>query len=154
MEAETQALVVRATKGLKLRDISLYDARFSRPTVNSGDVVEEVFQQHKRGVAYTVGDAPENGAEKSRLLQIRVSLGTRAVQKMDQREPVVLFEIEAEYLVEYLMTEDVPDDAIKAFAEFNAIHNVWPFWRQHVFDLVDRGRLPRLTIPLFEGIVL
>jgi preprotein translocase subunit SecB len=89
-----------------------------------------------------------------RLLQVRVSLGTRVVQQVEEGEPRALFVIEADYLVEYEMTDDVPDDALKAFAEFNAIHNVWPFWRQHVFGVVDRGRLPRLEVPLFEGVVL
>lgn len=155
MDANKQALLVRATKGLKLRDIMLYEARLSRPTANYGDVTEHVFQQQKRGVTYTVGDAPEAEPDVvTRLLQVHVFLGTRAVHKVDPDEPVVLFEIEADYLVEYTISDDLPDDALKAFAEFNAIHNAWPFWREHVFSIVGRARLPRLDVPLFEGEVL
>jgi hypothetical protein len=41
---------------------------------------------------------------------------------------------------------------IKIFAELNSVHNVWPFWRQHVFDIVSRARLPHLNVPLFSGV--
>lgn len=155
MDADKQALLVRATKALKLRDVMLYQSRFTRPTTNHDDAIEHVFQQHKRSVAYTAGDLSAAEAGAARLLQVRVSLGTRVVHRTDGDEAdTVLFEIEADYLVEYSMDDDLPDDALKAFAEFNAIHNAWPFWREHVFSIVGRGRLPRLEVPLFEGEVL
>ncbi|MEO8460730.1 MAG: hypothetical protein ABI451_09395, partial [Dokdonella sp.] len=66
-------------------------------------------------------------------------------------EPAIYFLIEAAFLVEYDVTGALEEDAIAAFANFNAVHNVWPFWRQHVFDIVQRARLPQLEIPLFSG---
>jgi hypothetical protein len=46
---------------------------------------------------------------------------------------------------------ELSQGAIKIFADLNSIHNVWPFWRQHVFDVVGRARLPHITVPLFSG---
>lgn len=151
MDANTKKLLVRAAKGLRLNDIALFQARFDRPTPDTGDIHGEASQQHKRSVSYTVGSISSDAPDETRLLQVRVSLGTRVVQRVDGGEPQPLFVIEADYLVEYAIQGDVPEDAIKAFAEFNAIHNVWPFWRQHVFNIVEQGRLPHLEVPLFEG---
>lgn len=151
VQAEKQELVVRAAKGLRIKDIALFEARFERPIRDSGEVTGDVVQQHKRGVQFAVGAVPAEYPEGTRLLQVRVSLGTRVVQSPDDEDPKPLFIIEADYLVEYVMTDDIPEDALKAFAEFNAVHNVWPFWREHVFNIVGRGRLPKLEVPLFQG---
>ncbi len=154
MEKMQRTLIVRATKALKLRDIALYQARFERPIKDVGGEELEALQQHKRGVTYAVGSTGVDDNPEQRLLQVRVSLGTRVVPKTTEGEPVPLFVIEADYLVEYELNEDLPEEAIRAFAEFNVIHNVWPFWREHVFNIVGRGRLPRLEVPLYEGAVL
>lgn len=91
-------------------------------------------------------------------MQCSVHLGTRLVATDDEEadsDAPVYVEIQAEYRVTYEITvKDLGEDAMKAFAEFNVIHNVWPFWRQHVFDLVQRGGLPKLDVPLFAGIKL
>lgn len=62
----------------------------------------------------------------------------------------VLFAIEAEDLLEYEMLCEVPDEAICAFADFNSVHNVWPFWRFHVHDVLQRARLPHVDVPFFS----
>jgi len=148
---DTQELIGQAAKGLKLRDIMLYQASFGRPKPDFGDGPGEGFQQGKRAVSFTEGEAAGGEGAAKRLLQIRVELGTRVVSDPTGPEPEVLFFIEAEYIVEYELIDHLPEEAIKAFAEFNAIHNVWPFWRQHVFDIVQRAKLPHLDVPLFSG---
>jgi len=65
----------------------------------------------------------------------------------------VYFGVEATYLVIYELVSPLSEEALKAFADFNVVHNVWPFWRQHVFDLIGQARLPELQIPLFAGVV-
>lgn len=66
-------------------------------------------------------------------------------------EPNIYFGVEAEYMVIYELVADVSEEALHIFSNLNAVHNVWPFWRQHVFDLIGKARLPPLQIPLFSG---
>lgn len=151
---DVQELIVQATKGLKLRDIVLNRSEFSRPHADSGHGSAEAYQQGKRIVRYSASETLNADGPPLRLLQVRIELGTRIVREPDSAEPQVLIVIEADYIAEYDVSGDVSDDAIKAFAEFNAVHNVWPFWRQHVFDIVDRARLPRIEVPLFSGMIV
>jgi len=39
---------------------------------------------------------------------------------------------------------------IDAFANTNALLNVWPFWREFVHSSINRMGLPPLTLPLFR----
>ncbi len=151
MNGEEKSQVLGAADALKLRDIQLFEARFERPTkaIETGNV--QARQEHMRGVAYVIGDVDLEG-QTHRLLQITVHLGTRVVEERTEPDPPVYFLIEASFLVEYEVTGLLEDDAIAAFANYNAVHNAWPFWRQHVYDIVQRGRLPPLEIPLFSGI--
>lgn len=148
---DVQALIVQATKGLKLRDIVLNRSEFSRPHADSGQGPTDAFQQGKRIVRYSASETPNADGPPLRLLQVRIELGTRIVREPNSPEPQVLIMIEADYIAEYEVNLELTDEAIKAFAEFNAVHNIWPFWRQHVFDVVDRARLPRIEVPLFAG---
>lgn len=147
-----QDLILAATKSLKLRDIQLFSSRFERPAADIEPETVKAEQQHKKTVSAAVGEA-EIGSGKVKLFQATVSFGTRVVSNgsKETKEPLVLFLIEADFLVEYEINGDVPEDALKAFAQFNCIHNAWPFWRQHVFDIAQRGRLPQLDIPLLPG---
>jgi hypothetical protein len=40
---------------------------------------------------------------------------------------------------------------VKEFTSFNAVHNVWPFWRQVVFDLCRSARLPDVFVGLYRN---
>ena len=152
MEAEHLELIEQAISSLKLRDVMLYGARFSRPApFPSSSENFQAKQLAKREVRYVIGDAPITDSQTT-LLQVYVDLGIR-VTGLEESEPPVFFEIEADFLVEYeISSADLSEAAIKAFADVNSVHNVWPFWRQHVFDLVARGRLPQLEVPLFRGV--
>ena len=147
---ETRKLIREATSHLRLRDIVLLESRLFREN-RLPDVEElEALQQHKRGVRFAFSET-ESDSSTPRELHVAVSLGERVVDQADAEDPRVYFGIEAEYLVVYEMTEQLSEEAIKAFSDLNSVHNVWPFWRQHVFDLVERARLPKLEVPLFSG---
>jgi hypothetical protein len=157
------SLIRAATPNLKLRSIVLHSSLFERPTSPDSDEVE-VVQQHRREISYASGHEME-GDTRIDLLQVRVLLGTRVVadpgepgdeearQEADQEGPVY-FRVEAEFMAEYRILDEVAPEALRAFAEFNAVHNIWPFWRQHVFDIVQRGELPKLEVPFFAGLDL
>jgi hypothetical protein len=150
MSPETAKLIREATAALKLRDIVLFESHLFRAGAppDVGDLL--ALQQHKRGVRYAIGNIAGDGTEE-RELHVLVSLGERVVENAQSEEPKVYFGIEADYLVIYDLVAEVSEEALKAFSDFNSVHNVWPFWRQHVFDLVALARLPQLAIPLFSG---
>jgi len=142
-------LCKQAAQSLKLRDIVLLESSFSR----GESVAEEGIQQHKKGVRFQRVIVKEDNKKKS-LFHIIVLLGTRVVDDESNEEVEsarLHFQIEADFLVSYQITGELTEEAGRAFASFNGVHNVWPFWRQHVFDLVQRAHLPHLDIPLFSG---
>lgn len=59
-------------------------------------------------------------------------------------------EIEASFCAVYRCQEKLSDDEIKEFSSFNAVHNVWPFWREHAFRMAAEARLSRPNIPLMK----
>lgn len=137
-----------AVAALKLRDIVLHESKFSRPSNSDGpqDAVERV----KRNIQFTRQPSESDGHKVESLL-VLVGLGVR-ITAPEGDNPTIYLEIEADFLADYEIVSEISDDAIKAFTSFNAVHNVWPFWRQHVFDVVQRARLQHIQIPLFAGI--
>jgi hypothetical protein len=135
-----------AAGALKLKSIVLYSASFSRPVQLNAKV--DVRELVKRAIEFA-RVAPEKAGSPS-LLQVRVGLGVRIAGTAGEHAPVYL-EIEADFIAEYEMTSAIDDAALEAFATFNSVHNVWPFWRQHVFDIVQRGHLLPIDVPLFSG---
>jgi hypothetical protein len=47
-------------------------------------------------------------------------------------------------------SEDLSDDEIDQFAQWNAVFNVWPYWREFVSGIVDRANLPRVVVPVMR----
>lgn len=153
-----------AISALKLVDITLLNADFDRPSPQLGHIAGYT-QQEFREVVYRVFEGDLDGAfvEGKRLFVI-VKLGVRLVREpeenpaskpegegVDEPDLEVLVRIQANYIVQYEMLAEPSEESLQAFAKFNAVHNVWPFWRQHVFDIVQRGSLPKVDIPLFSG---
>lgn len=151
MNGEEKEQIITAGKALRLRDVQLHECKFERPLAIEVQADIKARQEHMRGVRFAVGEADIDG-KSHKLLQVLVKLGTRVVAENDAKDQEIFFVIEAEFLVEYEMTEALEDSTIGAFANHNAVHNVWPFWRQHVYDTVQRARLPHLDIPLYAGI--
>jgi hypothetical protein len=136
-----------AFAALRLQDIVLYEARFSRPDPLKAEV--PAYQRLKRTIEYTRNEVIE-GENKVESLKVLIGLGVR-ITGTGEPEPPVYIEIEADFIAEYEITAPISEEAIKAFTGFNAVHNVWPFWRQHVFDVVQRARLQAIDVPLFSG---
>lgn len=152
MTPEVKDQIRQASENLKIQDIILFECRLDRPERDPTKLAATVAQEHKREVRFFTGQH-ETPHGSSSILQVLVSLGTRLVppSKDDESEADAFFVIEADFLVNYEMKADIDQECIKAFADNNAVHNVWPFWRQHVYDMVSRARLPHLEIPLYSG---
>lgn len=144
MNNDEKNLIEEATPCLSLLDIALIGSHFSRPEdfPESGD--GHFTQLEKRAVGFLT---QERGDQS--VLLVKLELGIRLV---DQNDPERVYtQIEADYLAVYHIKSALTDAHYLAFAEFNSLHNVWPFWRQHVYDIVQRGRLPAIDIPLMSG---
>ena len=81
-----------------------------------------------------------------------VHLGIRAVKEEESEEKEVFFAVEATYRVDYMLNDSLSDDEATEFSQFNSVHNVWPFWRQYVFETVRNADLPPLVVPLMRGV--
>lgn len=156
--SDNHTLVREAADALRLRDIFLYECNMLRPVPFPEDATTPIEQLGRSGVKVARDEISGEDGTPTAIIQFTVDMGLRlvgptaaATPDAESEAPIYL-QIEATYLVEYQITNsDVSDDALKAFAHFNAIHNVWPFWRQHIFDLRQRGGLPKIEVPLFAG---
>ncbi len=152
MTPELKQQIRKASESLKILDIILFECSLSRPERDPEKLKGTFQHEHKRDVRFFLGkqSTPEGDVNS---LQVLVSLGARLMPPSEpgREDPNAIFIIEADFLVNYEIKSEIDEECIKAFADNNAAHNVWPFWRQHVFDTISRARLPHLDIPLFLG---
>lgn len=152
MSHKESSLLNEAVAGLKLTDLVLLRSSFERPADTEGTESESRLGREEVAVdgeqEFMCGVHAQDGPD-GKTKQVLVSLGIRLV--IPKSEPaIVLVVIEATFGVEYTLLAEVSDEAMRLFARRNAVHNVWPFWRQHVFDVVQRGHLPKLEVPLYS----
>lgn len=92
------------------------------------------------------------GDESTDLLRVLVTLGIRVVfAEQDGGEPAPLHTIEATFAVEYIVLKEFSEKQFKNFCDFNCVHNVWPFWRQHVYETLKKASLPVVAVPFYPG---
>jgi hypothetical protein len=151
MTPEVKELIQTATSNLKILDIVLFESKFERPERDPAKLVVEAIQQQKREIQFFL--PPDELAEgQERFLQVLVSLGVRSIASNAHENSVPMYVIEADFVVNYQVLGPIDAASVEAFANQNSVHNVWPFWRQHVFDTISRSRLPQIEIPLYAGI--
>ena len=146
------------TKHFVLNDIKLWSCSLSR----DGDYQHHLHEgkcvlQSFRKATPEFFRAEVEGEEGSPvLLRVLVDLGVRSVFERgddlgttDGEEEDVLYTVEATFAADYFVVEP-PESAehLRAFVDLNAVHNVWPFWRQHVVDTLRRASLPVPSVPL------
>ena len=87
------------------------------------------------------------------ILRVYVTTGVRAVDDVEKSDDdiKVFFTIEATHSVDYSLKSELTDEEITEFSKFNSVHNVWPFWRQYVFQVVSSAGLPNINVPLMRG---
>lgn len=84
------------------------------------------------------------------MLRVYVDLGIRSVcREADVEE--ALYTLDAVFAVDYYVLATPTKEQFDAFVSFNSVHNVWQFWRQHVYDTLKRASLPVPAVPLFSG---
>lgn len=102
-----------------------------------------------KSVEFKPSAPDEHGVGVVRYL---IDTGLRFVQNSDQgddAEPVPIAEITATFVGDYEArdTSAVTDEALEAFHQ-NALHHVWPFWREFIHTSSGRLRLPSVILPI------
>lgn len=95
----------------------------------------------------------EKASPEMEMLRVYVTLGLRVVVPSDSDADVkeVIHALEATFAAEYAIKKEPSERDFERFVNFNAVHNIWPFWRQHVFDIFRRASLPVPRVPFFPG---
>lgn len=142
---------------LALQDIALWSTKLERetdyqPGVHDGHIVV----QSRRGGRAELIEALLEDSSTSQIFRAFVELGLRVVYRDPASESSdakrqVLFTLEATFAVSYEIEKLPSEKELQEFGEFHCTHNVWPFWRQHVYDTLKRASLPLVQIPFFSG---
>ena len=146
--------VRRAQDKLELRDIVLHTSCLERdPSIDPLLYPTHVRRKSKVKVSVDKVSFVDDEDGTIRILRAYVQLVVRGFDEdEDGPETDSLFTIQAEYRVDYLERKVLTEHELDAFTQFNSVHNVWPFWRHHVYETVSKASLPRITIPFFKGI--
>ncbi|MEJ1296363.1 MAG: hypothetical protein RPU63_02605 [Candidatus Sedimenticola sp. (ex Thyasira tokunagai)] len=163
-------LIQSASEKLKLVDVVLDQSKLQRNKDIEPRGMSANFSQQNRldfcAEEIVFGD----DGNELKLLRVSVNLGIRAIksrdeeveaqekadgedeaqEKADGEDEAIspLFLIEAVFRAEYLIEGELSDAEVQEFCHYNAVHNVWPFWRMHVFNTLKLASLPQLNIPL------
>ena len=146
--------VRRAQNKLELRDIVLHTSSLERDD-SIDPLLYPTTIRKKSEVKVSVDKVSfvDDEDDAIRILRAYVQLVVFGFDGDEEGEETeALFTIRAEYRVDYLEAKELTESELDAFTQFNSVHNVWPFWRQHVYETVSKASLPRITIPFFRAI--
>lgn len=139
--------IVQTSENLKLLDIVLFESSFKQ-FANSHDQVQ-LGQQNKLAIRAEIGEVVNNKNSAVGFFRVFVDLGIRVNDLSNpDPEPQLLYQIEATFRIDYELTNNVDEKALTEFAHFDAVNNIWPFWRQFVFSTTNQAHLPCPEIPL------
>ena len=155
-------LLNSAASKLNLLDITLAGSGFFEDqNLDRFSLPSQETTEQQSGFQVNVAEVTYKGEDNSdiSIFRVLVDLGARLVKKADNQDkeekasnPHVFYEVKAGFRVDFLLVgEALTEDEKKEFSEFNAVHNVWPFWRQHVFSTLNMAKLPPLEVPLMQG---
>lgn len=145
-----KSLIAEAVKSLEVKDIYVNSCSVERHVdITDSDFPEEMFQQASLGISAEFWEPTEENPQKEKIIKVKVDLGLRFVAGEDD-ELIVLAEIKACFVAEYIQTGEASQEALDEFIQFNTVHNVWPFWREHAFRVSAETRLPRPQIGLYK----
>jgi len=152
-----EELLQAATSKLEFRDIVLHTCKLDRSPDLDPLLYPALVRQRAEHEVVTdrlyFADADDEEVE---ILRNYIRFLISAFEKPAEDEPsdsvddTLLFSIEAEYRVDYLVIGDLSDEEVEVFSKYNVVHNAWPFWRQHVYQTVRNAKLPHINIPFFR----
>jgi hypothetical protein len=146
-------LIKEAAESLSLVDIYLLDFSFEPHKEYHPSIIwdgDATTTQEKKEIKCKKAFIYDEVDEKE-LLLIEALLGIRVSEKKDigdeDLEPI--YTIEAKFRAEYIIKNpEASQESLKEFSRHNGLHAIWPFWRQFVYDMMPRLRLPIPEVPL------
>lgn len=138
---------------LQINDIYLWSTSLERENeYQEGIYRDRTTIQSRQDIQAEILEAEGDNHARADLLRVMVTLGIRVVFAGEEgEEPAPLHTIEATFAVEYIILNEFTEKQLKNFCDFNCIHNVWPFWRQHVYDTLKKASLPVVAVPFYPG---
>lgn len=128
---------------------------FTRINWTTGDISVAEIAFH--------GDESREGANLAHFMKFMVCTRTRIVRAGEGRVPDdaddpdesdVLFDLKADFVVEYVVRgikpDALPQTGIAAFASHNMPYHLWPYYRQFAQDVAQRFRVPAPVIPYYR----
>jgi hypothetical protein len=139
------------TDFLKIEDLYLWDTKLERYQEFQKGIHEGgTHAQSRRALKFEMLEAESTEGEHVALLRALVTLGVRIVFPSEEGE-APLHSLEATFAVEYRVLGDLPEEKMPEFLNFNCVHNVWPFWREHVYNTFKKASLPSIVVPFFPA---
>ncbi|MFI3190688.1 preprotein translocase subunit SecB [Crenothrix sp. D3] len=110
--------------------------------------IDKLITQTKHGVKQShLAKVDEN----QWLVRVFIEVGIRLVDpEIEQEDESVRAFIEAEFVAEYTVSEDLNQECINEYALKNASYHVWPYWREFLMSQCTRMYLPRLVLPAVQ----
>lgn len=150
----------QAIKCLKIRDVLMrktqafiaddYEPKYD-PAIE--DLAVQLMHVVRLGRVLEI----EDGEQSLQVFQVFIDLGARWVRSVEvvegaaeDSEPPVQAQIEATFVAEYELKEDLPKEALDAFALKNASYHVWPYWREYLSGQSMRMGLPKVMVPTVQ----
>lgn len=97
----------------------------------------------------TKSEIVQNDNEE-KLFRVFVEVGIKWVIQNEEKELNPQVFIEAEFVAEYAVNDDLEDECFNEFALRNVSYHVWPYWRELLTSQCDRMRLPRMMLPMTQ----
>ena len=90
--------------------------------------------------------------DDDKLFRVFVEVGAKWLPKEDnsKEDANSLALIEAEFIAEYNITNDLGPECLDEFALKNVSYHVWPYWRELLTSQCERMRLPQLMLPMTQ----
>lgn len=154
----------KAIQCLSIQDVfiknstSLLKDGFDPKYIDQNETLEVQLKHHiSRAELLTLND----DGESSQLFRVCVEMGARwlseQVDDVDKQTsskkndaPEVKAVIEAAFVAEYLLIDEVEQEALNEFALKNASFHVWPYWREYLMSQCARMNLPKFALPTVQ----
>ena len=149
MVAKVSKKLQKAIENLKIQDVYLKSTQaqceddFDPKSTELDELLVQQMHSIRKSEVLKIN---ENGL----LVRIYVRLGTRWITPNDNEELDVKAFVEADFIAEYQMTEELEQDCIDEFAQHNASFHVWPYWREFLSSQCERLHLPRVVLPTVQ----
>lgn len=152
MNKETAELIQSVSRQIQIRDVVLYGSLFQQEESLPRDRKVDVVQQSREGWLHQISESDGRPDWVHVHFHFGVRMSKPGADGADEHGDLY-YVIEAEFVAFYRVLDgaELDENAVAAFAEHNGKHNIWPFWRQHVFDVCQRARLSPPEIPLYSG---